>query len=369
MAINRSNISLRNNTTAGYNNVTDADGISETQWNSSVLEIAESIVDLDRGIISYADIAARDADQTNVDVGRMVEVLDASADATVASGRAYYRRTGSGWNKISASEGFRENLGALALLSTVNLANLASEVRVELSPDVINFVNITINTASENAAIAFGSGTSAGDAKAIITLNENAGQFQVSQMFAYRHYYVEVIQGATAGRTFTGWAAGGGNMFTFSGDIGTNLLNTPIGAITKYRLWLDNQNVVHVERLDENEVDNGINGLTIQTGAVAIPFLNSIKFRRYSLSLGENITVSFSDASFRTSWKIFVTVTGAARNIIWPSTVLMPTNTSNIMGVTWVTASKTLTLPVGQFEIAGDFDGTSDFVKVTDVYE
>lgn len=43
MSIDRSSISLRNNAATGFNNVTDADGISEIQYNSSIIEIVECI--------------------------------------------------------------------------------------------------------------------------------------------------------------------------------------------------------------------------------------------------------------------------------------------------------------------------------------
>lgn len=367
MPLNKANISLRNNTTAGYNNVTDSDGISEAQYNTSVLEIAEFLGQ--SGVSTairqppYATIAARNSDQANVDVGIIVEVTDASADTTVVSGIAWYARTSTGWQKIAAIEGFRENI-------LIALANLASEVRVELSPDVINAVNVTINTASENAAIAFGSGTSAGNAAVNVTLNENAGQFQVSEMYQYRHYYVQVFQGITAGRTFAGWANAPSGSFTFAGDIATDELNTAAGEITKYRLWLDNQNVVHVERLDENEVSSGITALQIQTGAVAIPFLNTIKPLRYSLSLGEDITVTFVDAAFRTSFRIVVTVTGAARTITWPTSVAAVTSAvAAIPGASWTAGTNDLVLPVGIFELGFDFDKTNDLLKVVGPYE
>lgn len=349
-------------------------GAVNIRWVDLIAQILANVPSSSEGGIRqppYATIAARNTDQANVSVGTIVEVTDASADTTVVSGIAWYVRTSTGWQKIAAVEGFRENLGALALLDTVDLGQLTTNVRVELSPDVINLTAITISTAGENADVNFGASVSAGNANATITLLENAGQFRVSALYNYRHYYVEVIQsGVTAGLTFTGWAAAPSTSFTFSGDIGTDLLNTAIGSITKFRLWGDNQNVIHVERLDENEFDNGINGLTIQTGTVSIPFLNSTKFRRYSLSLGEDVTVSFVDAAFRTGYSIVVTVTGASRAITWPSSVAAVTSAvAAITGASWVAGTNILTLPVGTFELGIDFDGTNDLLKVVGPYE
>lgn len=394
MPLNKANISLRNNTTAGYNNVTDADGISEAQYNTSILEIAEFL-----GALGITDIsglqAALDARLESTDIDTFTKLGAITTDLVdnvissiggsitfVGSINAFMGNNG--WTIQSGTNLFRVLTTGVSITGPLTNAidRSASAVTLDyiqrafvenaLAPNVSTSVDVVISVASTNADVAFGGDTvsNAGSARAEVQLQANAGEIQVSEMYSFRYYYVEIVQDGTGGRSFAGWGAGGTTSYTFSGDIGASLLRTAANSITKYRLWKDHQDVVHVERLNENEVDNGINGLTIQTGTVSIPFLNSTIFRRYSLSLGENITVSFADAAFRTGYSIVVTVTGAARTIIWPTSVASVTSAvAAITGASWTAGTNTLILPVGIFELGIDFDGTNDLLKVVGPYE
>ena len=60
---------------------------------------------------TYKNLMQRDTDGINVIAGEIVEVVDASADPNVKEGRAWYKRTESGWVKVSAVADFTENNG------------------------------------------------------------------------------------------------------------------------------------------------------------------------------------------------------------------------------------------------------------------
>ena len=112
-----------------------------------------------------------------------------------------------------------------------------------------------------------------------------------------------------------------------------------------------------------------ITTLTSSTNATSMNFASDSGFKEFSLSLGEDTTISFSNATNRSSYKIFLTITGASRIITLPTGSLMPRSTSTLQDINWNGANRQLTLPVGKFELAADYDGTNDFWKITDLYQ
>ena len=146
---------------------------------------------------------------------------------------------------------------------------------------------------------------------------------------------------------------------------------TPTGLVyaADYRAGFTDRSLVDKAYVDPGTPAQRITALTSTTNATSIDFQSGSRFREFSFSLAENTTISFTNALSRSSYKIFLNITGASRTITLPSSVKMPASTSNITGVTWTTGTKALILPVGEFELAGDFDGTTDFIKMTDAYE
>ena len=146
---------------------------------------------------------------------------------------------------------------------------------------------------------------------------------------------------------------------------------TPTGLVyaADYRAGFTDRSLVDKAYVDPGTPAQRITALTSTTNATSIDFQSGSRFREFSFSLAENTTISFTNALSRSSYKIFLNITGASRTITLPSSVKMPASTSNITGVTWTTGTKALILPVGEFELAGDFDGTTDFIKITDAYE
>lgn len=112
---------------------------------------------------------------------------------------------------------------------------------------------------------------------------------------------------------------------------------------------------------------NRITSLT-SSATIALNFLSQTRPKEFSLTLSTNTTISFTNATNRSHYKIFLNVSGATRTITLPSSAIMPVSTDNISGGSWVTGTKVLTLPVGKYELAGDYDGTDDYIKVTDIY-
>ena len=112
-----------------------------------------------------------------------------------------------------------------------------------------------------------------------------------------------------------------------------------------------------------------ITTLTSATNATSMNFASDSGFKEFGLSLGEDTTISFSNATNRSGYKIFLTITGASRTITLPTGSKMPRSTSTLTDINWTAANRQLVLPVGDFELAGDYNGTTDFWKITDVYE
>lgn len=112
-----------------------------------------------------------------------------------------------------------------------------------------------------------------------------------------------------------------------------------------------------------------ITTLTSSTNATSMNFASDSGFKEFSLSLGEDTTISFSNATNRSSYKIFLTITGATRTITLPTGSLMPASTSNSSDITWTSGTRQLALNVGSYELAADYNGTNDFWKITDRYE
>lgn len=107
------------------------------------------------------------------------------------------------------------------------------------------------------------------------------------------------------------------------------------------------------------------------SGTVTLNFNNT----RYPLSyvgrsISQNLTFAFSNANNRTSIKLSLEITGAARTFTFPSSVKAVTSAvSAITGASWNSTDQILTLPVGLFEVGIDFDGVNDFLKVVGPYE
>ena len=111
-----------------------------------------------------------------------------------------------------------------------------------------------------------------------------------------------------------------------------------------------------------------VTALTSTAGALSIDFNSLSRFREFSLTLNENTTLSFTNDTNRSGFRIYLNVTGATRTITLPATVLMPSDTSNITGVTYNNTSGTLQLAVGRYELKNDFDGTNDYFAITSNY-
>ena len=111
-----------------------------------------------------------------------------------------------------------------------------------------------------------------------------------------------------------------------------------------------------------------IETLTSATNAVSINWNSLSRHREFSLTLNENTTVSFTNAANRSLYIIYLNITGASRTITLPASAVMPPDTSNITGVEWTTATNTLELPIGLFELAANFDGTNDYFKLAGPY-
>lgn len=111
-----------------------------------------------------------------------------------------------------------------------------------------------------------------------------------------------------------------------------------------------------------------ITALSSSANATSIDFLSQSRFREFSLTLSENTTVSFSNATNRSSYKIFLIISGATRTITLPTGSLMPVSTSNSSDIVWTSSLRELQLGAGGYELAADYNGTNDFWKITDRY-
>ena len=111
-----------------------------------------------------------------------------------------------------------------------------------------------------------------------------------------------------------------------------------------------------------------VTALSSVTNATAINFNNLSRFREFSLTLNEDTTISFTNASNRSAFRIYLTITGATRTITLPATVLMPEDTSNINGATYDNVAGTLALDVGTYELKNDYTGTNDLFALTSKY-
>lgn len=133
-------------------------------------------------------------------------------------------------------------------------------------------------------------------------------------------------------------------------------------------------NVQNLDYVQKSYVDPGtpaerITALTSTANATAIDFESGSRFKEFSLILSEDTTVSFANGTSRSSYKIFLTISGATRTITLPTGSLMPVSTSNSSDITWTSGTRQLQLNVGSYELAADYDGTNDFWKITDRYE
>ena len=132
-------------------------------------------------------------------------------------------------------------------------------------------------------------------------------------------------------------------------------------------------NAQDLDYVQKSYVDPGtpaqrITALTSTANATSIDFLSQSRFKEFSLTLSENTTVSFANATSRSSYKIFLIISGATRTITLPVGSLMPVSTSNSSDIIWTASTRELQLNVGGYELVADYNGTNDFWKITDRY-
>lgn len=170
------------------------------------------------------------------------------------------------------------------------------------------------------------------------------------------------------GATFIGFTAtenGQSSTFQF-----VDSKTTPTGLVyaADYSAGFTDRSLVDKAYVDPGTPAQRITALTSTANATSIDFESGSRFREFSLSLNEDTTISFANAASRSAFRIYLTITGATRTITLPSTSLMPSDTSNITGVTYTPASDTLALDVGLYELKNDFDGTNDLFAITSAY-
>lgn len=118
------------------------------------------------------------------------------------------------------------------------------------------------------------------------------------------------------------------------------------------------------------EVRN-VKQLNSVSGSTSINFEDVGGDQKFSLTLDENTTFTYSGETNRDSYGIYIISTGStgtSRTITFPSTIIMPDSTNNIPDVTWDKDTYILSLPVGYFRLGGDFSGTHDWVMISDKF-
>lgn len=151
-------------------------------------------------------------------------------------------------------------------------------------------------------------------------------------------------------------------------QISDTISNRGLRGGADYSSNIQNLDYVQKAYVDPGTPTQRLNILTSTSNATSMDFASESRFREFSLSLAENTTISFSNATNRSSYKIFLSITGATRQITLPTGSIMPVSTSNSTDITWTAATRILELNAGSYELAADYNGNNDFWKITDRY-